>query len=936
MVRLNVDQMSRSVSPVNPGAFPTLSITLLGIGIFLMAWFFVYEVTSTKYTRDWKKELLIALIASIFLGYGGLFLLLLNKKKMPEIIGDYQYSKRDLIGHGAFAIVFLGHSRSNPEQLVAVKQITKKHLAKSQSLLEKEIKILKELTKLKHENLVALLDCKESQNNVYLVMEYCNGGDLADYLQSRQTLSEETITIFFQQIAAAISACHEHSVVHRDLKPQNILLSYPDKTNPRVQDAILKIADFGFARFLSDGVMAGTLCGSPMYMAPEVIRSLQYDGKADLWSIGTIMYQCLTGKAPFQAQTPQALKQYYERNVNLSPVIPSSTSPELTDLLKRILKRNPKERIDFQEFFNHPFLRKNQSVNILQTSNLNVINSPTLSDKTCSQGQNLNEMNSRQFNRQIETIPEHEPVTLPTVQSKNTNKHHSPSLDTNSPINTNKSPVKRPVNQTNATKTDTFSHIPEQGNHTSFAQISRDKRTIQEQQAVGTLNQTEPSSSRSDNLTLTPIENTKKTRTSSITQPIPVPTQVHNFEKMQESRDRTRSFGGTATGSPHGSPYDDRRVSIDRLRQASIASSNSDLANSISPPTVRFTIDTAAIAANPLNLSPATRKKNPAESSKTMKNSSSSSSLTQQFNSKLNLDTSPLKSQQKLIDINNPHDRLFEQENNIELFTKNTDQLTTLESNHRRVTAIFGDSKPEGYYYEPQKITEDTLMNIEHHDTLSKLQFILQLVEYILSLASSRSSLLTESISLNNKNSKNYSRPQVDRLSHVDGLYKRAEQLTLYVKAMHFLSSALCLARDTLKSGKLHPTAIVRTAVSDLNNKYKYCLIMCKQLSTQEELVSRDEMKGVPLTADKLLYLHAIELCLNAASLEFFGKAQECVQPYTEAQVLFHCLSQQAMTDCDRLILQQYREAVERRLHCLQNQGLTMTNEPETSANVTS
>jgi serine/threonine-protein kinase ULK/ATG1 len=107
--------------------------------------------------------------------------------------------------------------------------------------------------------------------------------------------------------------------VHRDLKPQNILLSHPDKNNPRVQDIILKIADFGFARFLSDGVMAGTLCGSPMYMAPEVIRSLQYDGKADLWSIGTIMYQCLTGKAPFQAQTPQALKQYYERNVNLAP-----------------------------------------------------------------------------------------------------------------------------------------------------------------------------------------------------------------------------------------------------------------------------------------------------------------------------------------------------------------------------------------------------------------------------------------------------------------------------------------------------------------------------------------------------------------------------------------------------------------------------------------
>lgn len=103
---------------------------------------------------------------------------------------------------------------------------------------------------------------------------------------------------------------------------------------------------------------------------------------------------------------------------------------------------------------------------------------------------------------------------------------------------------------------------------------------------------------------------------------------------------------------------------------------------------------------------------------------------------------------------------------------------------------------------------------------------------------------------------------------------------------------------------------------------------MCKQLSTQEELLTHDEMKGVTLTADKLLYLHAIDLCLNAASLEFFGKAQECVEPYTQAQILFHSLSQQATTECDRLILRQYREAVERRLHCLQNQGLVTLNEP--------
>lgn len=82
---------------------------------------------------------------------------------------------------------------------------------------------------------------------------------------------------------------------------------------------MLVSADFGFARFLKDGVMAATLCGSPMYMAPEVIMSHKYDAKADLWSLGTIVYQCLTGKAPFQASNPHALKSMYEKNVDLRP-----------------------------------------------------------------------------------------------------------------------------------------------------------------------------------------------------------------------------------------------------------------------------------------------------------------------------------------------------------------------------------------------------------------------------------------------------------------------------------------------------------------------------------------------------------------------------------------------------------------------------------------
>ncbi|XP_052800212.1 serine/threonine-protein kinase ULK2-like isoform X2 [Mya arenaria] len=275
-----------------------------------------------------------------------------------EIIGDYEYSKKDLIGHGAFAVVFKGRLRKRPEKTVAIKSITKKNIAKSQNLLSKEIKILKELSSLHHENVVQLMECKETTNHVYLVMEYCNGGDLADYLQAKGTLSEDTISYFLKQIGAAMRALKDKDIVHRDMKPQNILLCFPPGSkNPPAAQISLKIADFGFARFLEDGVMAATLCGSPMYMAPEVIMSLQYDAKADLWSIGTIVFQCLTGKAPFQAQTPQQLKQYYEKTLELRPNIPSGTSPELKDLLLKLLKRNAKERIEFDDFFIHPFLR---------------------------------------------------------------------------------------------------------------------------------------------------------------------------------------------------------------------------------------------------------------------------------------------------------------------------------------------------------------------------------------------------------------------------------------------------------------------------------------------------------------------------------------------------------------------------------------------------
>ncbi|XP_060893628.1 serine/threonine-protein kinase ULK1a [Labrus mixtus] len=270
-----------------------------------------------------------------------------------ESVGKFEFNRKDLIGHGAFAVVFKGRHKEKRDWEVAVKCINKRNLAKSQCLLGKEIKILKEL---KHENIVRLLDYQEIGGCVYLVMEYCNGGDLAEYLHSKGTLSEDTIRVFLQQIAQAMKVLQGKGILHRDLKPQNILLCQPEGRRSSPTNTCIKLADFGFARHLQIDTMAATLCGSPMYMAPEVIMSQTYDAKADLWSIGTIVYQCLTGKAPFHASTPQELRFFYESNMTLLPSIPKETSRKLRHLLLGLLQRNHKERISFDEFFHHPFL----------------------------------------------------------------------------------------------------------------------------------------------------------------------------------------------------------------------------------------------------------------------------------------------------------------------------------------------------------------------------------------------------------------------------------------------------------------------------------------------------------------------------------------------------------------------------------------------------
>ncbi|XP_041349948.1 serine/threonine-protein kinase unc-51-like [Gigantopelta aegis] len=955
-----------------------------------------------------------------------------------EIIGDYEYNKKDLIGHGAFAVVFKGRSRKRPNIAVAIKSITKKNIAKSQQLLSKEIKILKELSDLHHENVVGLLDCKETTNHVYLVMEYCNGGDLADYLQAKGTLSEDTISMFLKQIAEAMKALNGKGIVHRDIKPQNILLCHPGKPNASAKEIKLKIADFGFARFLQDGVMAATLCGSPMYMAPEVIMSIQYDAKADLWSIGTIVFQCLTGKAPFQAQTPQQLKHFYEKNTNLVPNIPSGTSPDLRDLLLKLLKRNAKDRIEFEDFFNHPFVlrsahkpsskpvpvpsRSQSFSSESSTPGKQSGPSPTPGNTDLTSSPQLKAPLAPKTDDVLDDVPPSPPDEAGFLK---VDKHgleyrpHSPTDDFvlvseslhsdhfDGPANTGKAPM------ASEEEMDTFGDAPPPS-----------LKAITVRPDVGTVtfkkdSQTSPSRPS----TLQVLSPTTSTPSS---QPIPVPTQVRVSPKQQP----------VSPSSPQNvkriqtSPAELARVSVDKRpmprRNSETRLSGPDL-GSLSPPSVQFTIGTPPNSAGqwkrtntppnrptgtPPSLSGSPHRKtssttsprysplpfagpgslppilgsptriptgfdfrySPEEQQEYLQapfggghnNNLPENMATVAFTNKEvspheihnmeyhrnNSDPGSLARGQSLLSqqllraafANQTQGAVIQYGGNGERrgsFVNEKEKIGSLERERsssflKRTSSTFMESSPptsQMYAQSPPnmegpvtfiapELSEDTLMNEEHNEIMGKLSFVLDLVECIMELARVRGAALstfTDSVSC--KQGESLPAEQIPRFTEAQ---RRLEQLVLYVRSLHLLSSSLQLARQEVKAERLQPSNSLKIVLKQMNEHYHRCVAECRQLHQRLGTTCKTPLTPqlVVSTADKLIYNYAIEMCQGAALDELFGNPHECFRRYTLAQILLHSLAQQARNQRDKDLLNKYKESVEHRLSSLHSQGI--------------
>jgi serine/threonine protein kinase len=221
-------------------------------------------------------------------------------------------------------------------------------------------------------------------------MDYYEYGDLSNFLK-KQPLKEKFTRKYMKQLSNGLKYLLNNNILHRDLKPQNILLS---------KNYDIKITDFGFATYYTKDTIINTLCGSPMYMAPEIITKNGYDYKSDLWSVGIILYEMLHGYTPFNVQNfIELIKEIKKKNIIIKVVV----SEECTDLIYSLCKTNPDERISWNDFFDHKWFDNDEIINDENTLfNVNFNNSLPNINKY-----NINEKQFCSFRHKSITEKEH-------------------------------------------------------------------------------------------------------------------------------------------------------------------------------------------------------------------------------------------------------------------------------------------------------------------------------------------------------------------------------------------------------------------------------------------------------------------------------------------------------------------------------------------------
>ncbi|KAH0468925.1 hypothetical protein IEQ34_002157 [Dendrobium chrysotoxum] len=259
------------------------------------------------------------------------------------------------VGRGHFGFTCLANAKKGEMkgEEVAVKVIPKAKMTTAIAIedVRREVRILSSLTG--HKNLVQFYDAYEDEENVYVVMELCKGGELLDRILSRGgKYSEEDAKVVLIQILSVVAFCHLQGVVHRDLKPENFLFTSKD------ENATLKAIDFGLSDFVKPDERLNDIVGSAYYVAPEVLHR-SYGTEADMWSIGVISYILLCGSRPFWARTESGIfRAVLKAEPSFDEVPWPSLSSEAKDFVKRLLNKDYRKRMTAVQALSHPWIQQ--------------------------------------------------------------------------------------------------------------------------------------------------------------------------------------------------------------------------------------------------------------------------------------------------------------------------------------------------------------------------------------------------------------------------------------------------------------------------------------------------------------------------------------------------------------------------------------------------
>ena len=316
---------------------------------------------SQKYEKKNSSQMSIA--RSLFLKKG----IILNINPNDESIHsgywdfkNFKFNKKvDKIGEGTFGEIYLSfHKKDNSKYVI--KLIQKEKLKKMECPLDLIYKEIYIQLKFNHPNITRLFSFHEDKENIYMILEYSNNGNLFSKIRFQKFLSEDEAFIYFIQVVNAINFLHENGYIHRDIKPENILL---DRNNN------VKLCDFGWCTKISENQKRKTFCGTIEYMSPEIISNENYDKCVDIWALGILLYEMLHGFSPFKSKN---IKLNYEQlkeeifnnieNSNYDIYKEKELSKECVSLIRKLLEKNDEERINVKEIFPQPWVRKYEKI----------------------------------------------------------------------------------------------------------------------------------------------------------------------------------------------------------------------------------------------------------------------------------------------------------------------------------------------------------------------------------------------------------------------------------------------------------------------------------------------------------------------------------------------------------------------------------------------